>query len=434
MTARSQSPSSRASRAGECEGRPDLHDLPVDENDRNRLRVLVHDYSGHPFQLQLSRSLAKRGYDVLHLCSGSIPTPQALMSRRPDDPEGFQVSSLSIGQPIAKYSYARRFVQELAYARLLEQTAEAYAPSVVICSNSPIDIGARLAGFCRRRSVPWIYWLQDLYSVAIERYLRPKVPLLGPLISYHYAKKEGRLLGSASFIVAISEGFLPMIERFGCSRDNVLVVENWAPLDEIVPQQKNNSWAVAQGLQSAFCFLYSGTLGLKHNPQRLVELATHFSGDADVRVVVVSEGKGAEYLADAKRRLGLANLVLLPWQPFEELPNVLGTADVLLALLEPDAGVLSVPSKVLSNLAAGRPQLLAVPAENLAAETVCRADAGLVAAPDDETTWLEHAERLYGDAKLRRDLANNARDYALRAFDIDRITDEFEKLILRSVT
>jgi glycosyltransferase involved in cell wall biosynthesis len=324
-------------------------------------------------------------------------------------------------------------MQELAYARLLEKAAMAYDPAVVICSNTPIDIVSRLARLCRRRSVPWIYWLQDLYSVAIERYFGPKVPILGPLVSLHYAKKEGRLLRSAKFVVAISEGFLPMIEQLRGKRDNIVVIENWAPLDEIAPRARNNPWAVAQSLDAGFCFLYAGTLGLKHNPERLLELAQHFSSDANVRVVVVSEGKGADYLADAKRRFGLENLVLLPWQPFEELPNVLGTADVLLALLEPDAGVLSVPSKVLSNLAAGRPQLLAVPAENLAAETVTRAQAGLVAAPNDGATWLKHAERLRRDADFRQELAKNARDYARRAFDIDRIAKRFEVLMSRSL-
>ena len=397
------------------------------------MRVLIHDYSGHPFQVQLSRSLAARGHEVLHLYSGSIPTPQAMLNRRADDPPGFQVRALTLSQPVAKYDYLQRFTQELAYARLLEKAAMAYRPAIVICSNTPIDIASRLARLCRRRSVPWIYWLQDLYSVAIDRYFGRKVPLLGPLVSLHYARKERRLLGSARFVVAISEGFLPIIEQFVGKRNNIVMIENWAPLDDVSPRARDNPWAVAQGLDSGFCFLYAGTLGLKHNPGRLLELAQHVSSDANVRVVVVSEGRGADYLADAKQRFGLDNLVLLPWQPFEELPNVLATADVLLALLEADAGVLSVPSKVLSNLAAGRPQLLAVPTENLAAATVIRAQAGLVAAPDDGTMWVKHAERLLRDADLRRELGQNARSYARRAFDIDRITDRFEELMSRSV-
>ncbi len=398
------------------------------------MRILVHDYAGHPFQVQLSRALAARGHEVLHLYSGSISTPQAMLDPRPDDPPEFQSRAITLDRQVAKYDHLKRYAQELAYAKLLETAAAAYRPNVVICSNTPIDVVARLARFCRRASVPWINWLQDLHSIAIERYFGRKVPLLGPLVSFHYARKEGRLLRAARFVVAISEGFLPAIERLSGTRDNIELIENWAPLDQISPRPRDNAWARAQGLESKFCFLYSGTLGLKHNPERLAELAQHFAGDDDVRVVVVSEGKGSDYLSAAKERLGLDNLVLLPWQPFEDLPNVLGTADVLLALLEPDASALSVPSKVMSNLAAGRPQLLAVPGENLAAQTVAKAEAGLVAAPDDGATWLRHATCLRNDAGLRRELGENAWAYAEKTFDIDRIADRFEDLMAYSLS
>ncbi|RYJ01060.1 MAG: glycosyltransferase WbuB, partial [Actinomycetales bacterium] len=30
------------------------------------MKVVVHDFSGHPFQVQLSRELARRGHDVVH--------------------------------------------------------------------------------------------------------------------------------------------------------------------------------------------------------------------------------------------------------------------------------------------------------------------------------------------------------------------------------
>ena len=55
--------------------------------------------------------------------------------------------------------------------------------------------------------------------------------------------------------------------------------------------------------------------------------------------------------------------MLLPYQPFGRLSEVLASADVLVALLESDAGAYSVPSKVLTYLAAGRPILGAIPAE-----------------------------------------------------------------------
>jgi colanic acid biosynthesis glycosyl transferase WcaI len=52
-------------------------------------RILVHDYSGHPFQAELSRSLARRGHDVLHLSFRQFQTPKGDLVAKPDDPVGF---------------------------------------------------------------------------------------------------------------------------------------------------------------------------------------------------------------------------------------------------------------------------------------------------------------------------------------------------------
>src|SRR5262245_65296140 len=38
---------------------------------RRSLRILVHDFAGHPFQIDLSRALARRGHIVQHVYCGS---------------------------------------------------------------------------------------------------------------------------------------------------------------------------------------------------------------------------------------------------------------------------------------------------------------------------------------------------------------------------
>jgi glycosyltransferase involved in cell wall biosynthesis len=164
---------------------------------------------------------------------------------------------------------------------------------------------------------------------------------------------------------------------------------------------------------------------MKHNPALLVELASKFQAFPNVRVVVITEGLGADFLRVRKERLNLENLLLLPFQPFEEFPMALGAADVLVAVLEPDAGVFAVPSKVLTYLCTRRPLLLAVPPENLAARIVERAGAGFVIPPTDTAAFLNAAETLANDAGLREDLAANGLSYALTTFDIERITDQF---------
>jgi glycosyltransferase involved in cell wall biosynthesis len=168
---------------------------------------------------------------------------------------------------------------------------------------------------------------------------------------------------------------------------------------------------------------------MRHNPALLVELARMLGQQSRGELIVVSEGPGVEWLAEHGAAVKLANLRCLGFQPFEALPDVLASADVLVAILEPDAGVFCVPSKVLSYLCAGRPVLLAVPAENLAARIVVDCGAGLVVEPTDVAGFTAAARRLADDPLLRDQSGQAARRYAETHFDIGRITDRFESIL-----
>ena len=112
--------------------------------------------------------------------------------------------------------------------------------------------------------------------------------------------------------------------------------------------RQDNPWSRRFDLQDKFVFLYSGTLGFKHNPRMLVALARQMANHPDVRVVVNSQGDAAEWLKQQKEQMDLDSLLVNPYQPYEEISNVLCTADVLVALLELVCKDLFVPSKVLA--------------------------------------------------------------------------------------
>jgi glycosyltransferase involved in cell wall biosynthesis len=283
--------------------------------------------------------------------------------------------------------------------------------------------------YCLRHGIPLVYWHQDIYSVAIDKILRRKFPGLGAVIGARYIALEKWLLRNSDHVVTITEDFLPILTEWGLPRDRITVIENWAAREDLAVQPRDNAWAREHGLADKLVFLYSGTLGLKHNPDLLLQLARHYRSRPDVRVVVNSEGLGSDWLRENGRDLD--NLLLLPFQPFERLPQVLAAADVLISVLEPDAGIFSVPSKVLTYLSAGRPVLGAIPAENLAARMILRNDAGLIAPPDDAQAFLAAAGKLADDPALRTRLGKNALDYAARTFDIDAITARFAGLLER---
>jgi glycosyltransferase involved in cell wall biosynthesis len=117
-----------------------------------------------------------------------------------------------------------------------------------------------------------------------------------------------------------------------------------------------------------------------------------------------------------------------PPQPFEQLAEVLGSADVLVAVLEADAGAFSVPSKILSYMCAGRAILGAIPRQNLAAQLITDHHAGIVVDPNDVAGFCRAAEKMLESPQERATYGEAARRYAENNFDLDRIADRFEQL------
>jgi len=246
-----------------------------------------------------------------------------------------------------------------------------------------------------------------------------------------YRQREGRLLRDADAVVAITEAFWPLLHDWNVPDNRISVIENWAPLDGLPQRPQDNPWSRTHELANRTVILYSGTLGMKHDPSLLARLAASLP-DPEARVVVVSEGAGADWLIDQKaQRSDLHQLVVLPFQPFDALPDVLATASVLTAILEPDASVVSVPSKVLAYLCAGRAISLAIPPDNLAARIVTREGAGLVAAPANADAYLTQTLELATDADRQLEMGTAGRAYAERTFQMDAIADRFEEILER---
>ncbi len=392
------------------------------------MRILLHDYAGHAFPTDLSRELARRGHQVCHAYAGNLVTPRGPLALRPSDPStlAFQEVEMDARYPKWKYSFLKRRNLEIAYGKTAARLIREWKPEIVLSGNTPTDSQKRLLHAARSEGACFINWVQDFYGIAIDKLMRKKLGLLGWPVAKYYRGLDRRVLRQSDHCIGITEDFEPLLRAEGVAPERISTIANWAILPEIPIRPKNNAWALEHGLAGEFVFLYTGTLGMKHNPGLIAQLAESMLPQADVRVVVVSEGPGATWLQQQKRLRHLRNLTLLPYQPFDRLPDILGAGDVLVAILEPDAGIFSVPSKVLSYLCAGRPILLAVPAENLAARIVSQNDAGMVHPPGDEAGLIEKAHRLYAERALTRHMGVNARAYADAHFDIARIADRFE--------
>ncbi len=390
------------------------------------LRIAVHDYTGHPFQVQLSRELARRGHRVLHLYSASFLTPHGRLAREAGDPPTLEIRPLTLGERVPKGAFLRRRALEARYGALLACGVTEWGPGVVLSANTPLEAQARLWKACSRRGIRRVYWVQDLYGEAALRILREKLPGVGWMVGRYYREMERALIRKSEGAILISPDFQEVLEGALPPGEATRVIPNWAPLDELPLEPRDNPWARERGLEDRFTFLYAGTLGFKHNPGLLLELARAFREREDVRVVVLSEGEGADWLREAGRREKMEKLHVEGFQPFEAMPRVLASGDVLVALLEPEAGLFSVPSKVLTYLCASRPLLLAVPPANQAARLVEEVGAGFVTSPQNGREFVRLAQLLAGDGGTREAMGRRGREHAEAAFDIRAMGDRFE--------
>ena len=387
------------------------------------MRILVHDYAGHPFQAELSRELARRGHMVCHAYFAGDQGPKGRMTLTMGDPDSLQFFPVTLDTEFSKTNFIKRRYDDLAYGRRVAELIHERRPQIVISGNTPTESQEQIIRACTRAGDKFIFWCQDLFSIAASRILKKKLPVVGPLIGAYYQFLERRQMRLANHIIHITESFCAQTDAWGITRSKITVIPNWGALDEIDMLERPTGWARDQGLDARPVLLYSGTLALKHNPALLLALAREVE-DADT--VVVSAGVGADDLAKAKSEQNLPRLRLLPLQPFEIFAEVLGTADVLLAVIEREAGAFSVPSKILSYLCAGRPIVLAAPADNLAAEIIRMTGAGRAVEPEDAAGFVAATRVFLSDPEAARVAGEAGRRYAEENFDLARMADRFE--------
>lgn len=392
------------------------------------LSIVVHDFAGHAFTAQLARELARCGHRVDYVSCAAFASPKGETGDRTDDPPGFRAHPLGRGSHIDKDNLARRFLQERSYGMAAARFLRSLEADVVLSANAPVIVQTALARAARRSGAAFVAWVQDLHADALMALVGRRHPLIAGLLAALARLAERRWLAGADGVILIDEIFRDRLagRPWHLALPQATITPNWSamPVAAAPPDPRRPSRPRRRPR-----LVYAGTLARKHDPALLLDLAA----DVDADLVVHAEGSNADWLAAEAARLDLCSLRVLPWAPVEALPALLAEADVLIALLDPVAAGWSIPSKILTYMAAGRPILAAMPAANPAARLLRETGAGLVVEPADRIGFLDGARRLIGDADLRETLGRNGRQHARKAFAIGPIAGAFERDLRRAI-
>ena len=182
------------------------------------MRVNLHDFSGHPFQAQLSRDLAARGHHVLHEYSSQYVTGHGRLSVDSGRPAhaAHRVADRhgADGQvpPAASHPFragVRRRVAPDARARGLRRRRGLQRPAVRPGPDAPVSSPSG--------SQPWVLWHQDVYSLGVAAEATRRLPRpAAAAVRRQVERIERAQVASAASVVAIGEPFVDAVRPLGC--------------------------------------------------------------------------------------------------------------------------------------------------------------------------------------------------------------------------
>jgi colanic acid biosynthesis glycosyl transferase WcaI len=198
-------------------------------------------------------------------------------------------------------------------------------------------------------------------------------------------------------------------EQSGRDGSRVHVIPNFVDTDWIRPSPTENSYRAEFGLTGRRVIMYAGNVGLSQALDLLLDAAVDLHGEEDV--VFVINGGGAARPDLERRARGLRNVKFVDMQPKGRLPEVLAAADIHVVPLRKGLAWSSVPSKLYSILAAGRPLVASIDPGTEVARTVERAGAGLTVAPEDPEAFTKAVRRLLDSAEDRSSMGAAGRRF-----------------------
>jgi colanic acid biosynthesis glycosyl transferase WcaI len=272
---------------------------------------------------------------------------------------------------------------------------------------------------------PYIYIVHDIFPDVLVRLglITSKLILraLNIIELFFYSR--------ADFVSVLSDGFKQNLMGKKVPASKIVVIPTCVDTDFVKPLPPEGLLRRQWGLDGKFVILYSGNLGLSQDVDILLSAASLSADLSDVRFVVVGEGVRKEYLRSRVEEMGLKNVQFHSFLPRERVPELYSLADVSLVLLNKQIEIESVPSKTFTIMASGRP-LIAVVGENSEIEgLINNSGCGIRVPPGDGRVLFTSILRLYQDEKLRFDMGDRARGYAVEHYSKDIASRKYFELI-----
>ena len=293
----------------------------------------------------------------------------------------------------------------------------------ILAPSPPLTVGlaAWLIGVLKR--APFVYNVQELYpdtAVALG------VLGDGALVrSLHVVEKF--IYNRAFAVTTIAAGMASAIRKRTDDPGKVRFIPNFVDTRVISSRPRDNRFSREFGLSGRFSVVYAGNIGPAQDLGILLDAAELTLSDSRIIYVMVGEGTSRAALAASAAARHLTNVVFIPQQPYERVPDIYGASDLCVVPLAPTLVVEAVPSKVYRIMAAERRVLAIADKNSDLAEVVRESGAGCVVEPRNRQELaraiVEAANDPAGISLV------HGREYVISHADRARVTGEYSRLL-----
>ena len=218
-------------------------------------------------------------------------------------------------------------------------------------------------------------------------------------------------------------------DTYGIEPKRVQIIHNWAKADELVVKPKEESeFAKEHGLVEPFVAMNSGNLGLYYDYETMLGATERLKGE-NFRMVFIGAGGKRDWIAEQIKKRGLDNALLLPYQPFEKLPDSLAAADASFVTIAEGIEGISYPSKLYSSLAIGRPVLAISPEGSELHDQVVPTGAGYWFKLGDSEGLADQIRQMMTDPENCRQMGRQARELFKEKYTRDASAAKYAEVL-----
>ena len=402
------------------------------------MRILIYSYNYYPepigiapLMTELAEGLVRRGHQVRVVTAmPNYPERRIYESYRG---KGY-VKEYKNGVQIQR-SYIWTRPQPNLLDRLLLDASfivtsflpalTGWRPDIILATSPslPVCVPTALLGWLYR--CPVVLNLQDILPEAAIH-----VGLLkNKLLIHLFTALEKFAYHTATKISVIADGFVEDLHSKGVVDSKIEQISNWVDINFIRPLPKeNNAFRAAHNLNGKFVVLYSGNIALTQGLETVIKAASKLQHIPDIAFAIAGETSCLQRLQTACLECGADNVLLLPFQPREQLPEMLAAVDVSLVIQKKNVISFNMPSKIQVLLATGRALVASVPENGTAAKAIRLSGGGVIVPPEDDKALAQAILDLYKHPEKVKTLGYNSRQYAVEQYAFEQALNQYESL------